>query len=128
MSGIRTGTRAEALAALLRRTRHEVAQARRNSSRELPRLLELEDRLHVELALPPPVRPVVGRRPVPRPQQPTQERLRALGVTSLQIKTWALEQGLITELKRGRVPPALVDAYAARLAQTAPKNGVNAQA
>lgn len=41
------------------------------------------------------------------------QRLARLGVTAHDVKTWALEQGLITEIRRGRVSGDLVDAYAA---------------
>jgi len=37
----------------------------------------------------------------------------ALGVSSLQIKTWALHQGLIEKVTRGVPSQATVDAYAA---------------
>ena len=43
------------------------------------------------------------RRQQPRPLQE--------GVTSLQVKQWALTQGLITAIQRGRVAGDLVDAY-----------------
>lgn len=125
MGGIRTVSREEALAALLRRTKHEVAQARRSSSRELPRLQQLEDALRAELGLPAIDRTQAAPTAAPAPVT-YQSRLDAIGVTSLQVKTWALEQGLIPELRRGRVPPALVDAYAAAHADH--QNGVNAQA
>lgn len=39
-------------------------------------------------------------------------QIRALDVTSLQIKTWALHQGLIERITRGVPKQALVDAYA----------------
>lgn len=113
MGGIRTVSREEALAALLRRTQHEVAQARRSSSRELPRLIELEDALRAELGLPTLDRTPVAARPA-APKGPTgQARLEALGVPARVVKEWAVAVGLATELKRGRVNPAHVEAYSA---------------
>jgi len=39
------------------------------------------------------------------------QRIADLGVTSREVKAWALERGLITEIRRGICPTALVDAY-----------------
>lgn len=40
-----------------------------------------------------------------------QARLERLGVDSIHVKRWAKATGLITEIKRGRVHPDLVNAY-----------------
>lgn len=39
------------------------------------------------------------------------ESLAALGVTSYDVKVWAVEQGLLPEFKRGTVAVAIIDAY-----------------
>lgn len=41
------------------------------------------------------------------------ERLDALGTTSLGVKLWAVEAGLLEAVKRGRLSNDLIDAYAA---------------
>lgn len=111
MSGIRTITRAEALEVLLRRTRHEIACAVRGEERHhLPRLRELEDALLVELGLPP--RP---KSPAPRRRaEHVLDRLAELGVTSRQVKEWAVETGRLPAVVRGRISRQLVEAYASQ--------------
>jgi hypothetical protein len=47
------------------------------------------------------------------PQTRVADRLAALGVTHHQVKTWAVQQGLIPEIPRGVVQTRLIDAYAA---------------
>lgn len=43
----------------------------------------------------------------------TLTRLNELGVSALEVKEWAVQHGLADEVRRGRVPAELVDAYAA---------------
>lgn len=43
-----------------------------------------------------------------------EQRLTRLGVTSADVKHWALGQGLLTEIKRGRLASTLLDAYETR--------------
>lgn len=106
MSGIRTCTREEALQALLTRTRQEIACAvRREDRRGLPRLRALAARLEDELGLTPSVKP--------RRAELVLQRLTELGVTSRQVKEWAVEQGLIPTVVRGRIARDLVEAWAA---------------
>ncbi|MBB3041191.1 hypothetical protein [Nocardioides soli] len=47
----------------------------------------------------------------PRGGEPGTDRLTALGVTAAQVKAWALAQGLIDQIRTGRVPGRLIDAY-----------------
>jgi len=51
------------------------------------------------------------RRGTDNPTAQVKARLDALGVTALDVKRWALKQGLIDEIKRGVCQTSLVDAY-----------------
>lgn len=57
--------------------------------------------------------------PAARLPEKNQTRLAELGVTALQVKQWAYDQGLIPEIARGRVPASLVEQYAAHHNQEA---------
>lgn len=106
MTGVRTCTREQALEQLLIRTRQEISCAvRREDLRALPRLRELRARLEDELGLTPPTKP--------RRAELVLDRLAELGVTSRQVKEWAVEQGLIPAVVRGRISRGLVEAWAA---------------
>lgn len=91
----------------------------------LGHLLKLRDRVNQEIA--------TEQRLLLQATQPpdtsVQGRLAALGVDAIVVKQWALEHGLIPEIKRGRISGHLVDAYAvhqqiagaiARTTRTAP--------
>ena len=92
MSGITTGSRLEQLQALQRRIHHEI---------------------QIELRKAPgPKAPAKKPRKQEGPNV-VQQRLAELGVTTRTVKEWGITQGLITEIKRGRIGITLVDAYAA---------------
>lgn len=87
MSGIATGTRLDQLKALRRRLDHEIAiEARR--SLDAP----------------------TARRSKPRTRT-YRERLEARGIEARQVKEWAVANGLLPEVKRGRVSLDLIEAY-----------------
>jgi hypothetical protein len=99
VSGVQTGSRLERLYTLRRQINQEIAA------------LELETALDGGRR-----RPEAPAAPV-APKQPYRDRvtvsLDSLGVTGQQVKVWAFEQGLVPELRRGRVSARLVEAYAA---------------
>lgn len=73
--------------------------------------IEIEAERKVE-ALKDPGRPPMVK--TPRKPQATSEgqaRLIELGVTSAEVKAWALEVGLISEVARGRCAASLIDEY-----------------
>lgn len=115
MSGIRTGPRLENLERVHRQTLHEIANARRLEHwREIPALEDLRDRLAAEIAKERPTEPPERPKPPRAPSGPSAEvlLLEQLGVTARQVKEWAVEQGLLAAVVRGRVKLELVEAYA----------------
>lgn len=83
----------------------------------LEQLEELDRRLHVEIELerrthPPKPREKTTRRRTPTPRNKVDQHLVALGVTTRQVKQWALETGRLDRIHRGRVSAELVEAYA----------------
>lgn len=94
MSGVRCGTRLERLLDLRRKVDLEIEQERNRQ--------ELGIRIVTTL----PTR-TVSRLQV----NSVDEQLADLGVTSRDVKVWALEAGLISGVTRGRVSQRLVDAY-----------------
>lgn len=105
MAGIDTRTRLEQLQALHRRTKHDRQSALLRGDTHLHRkLCLLEQRLEQEIAaiLPPPPRTDRAR-----------DLLAQLGVTSNDVKRWAVTQGLLDTVKRGRIRVDLVELYAA---------------
>lgn len=91
MSGVKVGTRLEQLHALRDRIALEIRAEERR------------------LALQRPAFEVFAK---PGRKNAVAEQLEQLGVTSRQVKEWALANGLIDEIKRGRIGAHLVDAYA----------------
>lgn len=120
MSGIRTGTRLEQLERLQARTSYELAAARRREDwRDVPRLEELRDRLAEEIStLRPREIPAPATAAQPRPRSvavgPSAEvqLLAELGVSARDVKVWAVGQGLLEVVTRGRVKLELVQRYA----------------
>lgn len=96
MSGIRTGTRLEQLQQLHARIGREIEAERLRVALDRP-------------ALPRP-RPPRERRPIE--YNAVDARLEAMGVTSLEVKRWAHDAGLIAEIPRGRVASHLVQLFA----------------
>lgn len=100
MSGVRCGSRLDQLLDLRRRLDLEIAQERMQSWRD-------------------------GNGPRPQSLKPSHRfnsadiLLREIGATAHDVKVWALEAGLISEVKRGRVGIDLVKAYASALAVAA---------
>lgn len=92
MSGVRTGTRLEQLERLRVKIDQEIAAERRR--------LALDERFEV------------FQRPRARRSDPTKDRLEALGISSHEVKVWAVAEGLLPAVKRGRVARALVEQYA----------------
>lgn len=87
MSGVVTGTRLDQLKALRRRLDHEIAV-------EARRMLD-------------------GPRPIRKATRPRSytERLGGRGIEARQVKEWAVANGLLPEVKRGRVSLDLIEAY-----------------
>lgn len=115
MSGVDTRTRVERLQSLGRRAKHDLAIARRQESwheaRRLSLLIErIDDALEAAGAEP------VNRKPVAKAKRKTPvdhvgQHLRRLGVTSNEVKTWAVSVGLVDKVRRGRIRAELVQAY-----------------
>lgn len=78
----------------------------------LEQLYQLRQRLNVEIEIE--ERKTGRRRKPPRPAKPNtvDQRLRELGVTTHDVKVWAVEHGVLPELKRGRIGLQLVETYA----------------
>lgn len=96
MSAIRTGSRLEELKRLHARIAHEIA------------VEEARERDRTAGMLPP-----IARRAFTKKKPiPAQEHLERLGVTARTVKEWAVSQGLLDAVKRGRVSAELVAAYA----------------
>lgn len=89
MSGIRAGTRLDRLYDLRRQVEDEIARERRR----------------IELGIPFAAAPISAGQPV--------ITLQDLGKTALEVRRWALDQGLIDRIATGRIPQWLIDAYAA---------------
>ena len=132
MSGVETRTRLEQLVALWRRTRHEIQVAHREGTRErLGKLQSLEARLEEEIRAAGGVtQPSTGTssRQSGRPRSQRQKaedrvtrHLERLGVTAHDVKVWAVGQGLLPAVRRGRVKGDLVASYEA--AHTCEENG-----
>lgn len=129
MSGVQAGTRLERLQVLWRRTKHDLDIAQREGQHQrLAQLQQLEARLDEEIVLAggTSLRPESRRfqtfqrkRPArgqPRgPRRKAEDRvskhLERLGVTSHDVKVWAVAQGLLPAVKRGRIKGELVTAY-----------------
>lgn len=91
MSGIRVGTRLEQLYQLRDRLALEIAHEERLAA--------------LDVRVKPP-------RPVTRHSTDVvSQRLKWMGVTARIVKQWALEQGLIDKIHRGRVSLELAEAY-----------------
>ncbi|MCX6399442.1 MAG: hypothetical protein NTX33_05890 [Propionibacteriales bacterium] len=114
MSGIRTGTRIEQLAALRSRVSLELEYAAR-TGKPRERLLHLAGQIDQE------IRSEGGK---PPPRTPYEKRKRSaphradiliaeLGVTSADVRAWALAAGIVDRQRRGRLPAVVVEAYAA---------------
>lgn len=97
MSGIRFGSRLDQLRALRDQLDQEIANE------------EYRDITGNAGRMRPPSRPATRLVEVNR----VDLRLRELGVTSREVKVWAVAAGLIPEVKRGRVAEALVEQFAA---------------
>lgn len=85
---------------------------------KLERLLQLRAKLDLEISLEQKrVGLECGRIRPPAPPAPpvvmhSVEELERLGLLSITVKRWAKDQGLIPEVRRGRVNQRLVEAYA----------------
>lgn len=115
MSGIRTGTRLEQLRALHARVTVRIELARRQGHPEdLPDLHDLAHK--VAAAIRAEERATRARPTVAAGVRVADDRvtrhLLDLGVTAHDVKVWAVGQGLIPAVVRGRVSGRLVDAYA----------------
>lgn len=119
MSGIRSGTRLDQLQDLRRQITIRIEHARRNGM-PAAHLLELADAVDNEIRAeggtppPPPGFVVVRRHRSTRPPAPhTSDLLMAqLGVTTPEVRAWAVENGLLRPGRRGRIGAAVVEAYA----------------
>lgn len=106
MAAVRTGTRLDALRALLKQTDQEISCAIRRDA-DVARLRVLQTHLRDEIAA-----EEAGSGRV-LDIDPQMRRLADLGITSHDVKVWAYGQGLVDAVKRGRVSDQLVDAYVA---------------
>lgn len=93
MSGVTVGSRLEQLEELRSRIEHEIAVERRRVA------------LSVPLRPPSPIRSLVQVNRV-------DVRLAGLGVTSREVKEWAVDAGLLDRVHRGRVAAHLVEMFA----------------
>jgi hypothetical protein len=93
MSGVTVGSRLEQLEELRARIEYEIAAERR--------------RVAISVPNPPPAR-------VPKLTEVNRVdvRLAGLGVTSRQVKEWAVDAGLLDHVHRGRVAAHLVEMFA----------------
>lgn len=114
MSGIRTGTRLEQLHALRRTVTVQIEYLRTQGqpATQHETLLErLDQEIRNEGGTPPtPPRPLKRRRPAPAA---VDVLLRELGITAHDVKVWAVQHGLLDQVRRGRVALRYVEAYAA---------------
>jgi hypothetical protein len=94
VSGVQCGTYLERLEQLRQQVDQAIAAERRRVALEGP--IRLVARPHQQ---------------VPRGNR-VDMRLASLGVTALQVKEWAVEAGLLDQVRRGRVALSLVEAYA----------------
>lgn len=94
MSGVQAGTRLERLRVLRDRIDHEIAVEAHRAA--------LDD-----------TRGSGGWAEFQKPSdRRTASRLEQLGVTAKQVKQWAVRQGLVDGVHRGRCADRLIDAYA----------------
>lgn len=99
MSGVKVGSRLERLERLRTTIDQEIAVERHRLALAAP-------------PAPPPVRPFEKpKRKSPVPSGGDQ-LLRELGITAHDVKVWAVAQGHLDKVHRGRVAGHLVDAYA----------------
>ena len=92
MSGIRVGTRLDRLIDLRRQVDDEITRERRR----------------IELGVSPTATPTSTG----QPEQPP-VTLQDLGKTALEVRRWALDEGLVDRITTGRIPQWLIDYYAA---------------
>lgn len=112
MSGVQSGTRLERLEAVQRAARMQRAYARwDHNDREHDRLDALVRQLDVEIRREQRARPELVTA-VRTADERTAHQLERLGVTAYAVKVWAVTEGLIPSVVRGRVSLALIDAYA----------------
>lgn len=112
MSGVQSGTRLERLEAVQRAARMQRAYARwDHNDREEARLDELVSALDVEIRREQRARPelVIAVR---QADAAVRAALKQLGVSAYTVKLWAFDSGLIPAVVKGRVPLAVVTAYA----------------
>ncbi|WP_183092922.1 hypothetical protein [Nocardioides stalactiti] len=117
MRAVESRTRLEQLQTLERRVRHEIDSATRaGNRRELARLLTLEqkitDAIRGEGGRPLPKRTGAPRTRRKKAEDRVTKRLQQLGVTSHDVKVWAVSVGLLDQVRRGRIKGAVVEAYA----------------
>ncbi len=98
MSGVRVGSRLEQLLDLRRQVTVQIEVERRANPTEATRLGLTKTK----------------RRPKDRTAAPNvvQRRLADLGVTTYDVKVWAVEAGILPAVKQGRIGIALVEQYA----------------
>lgn len=99
MSGVQSGTRLERLERLRAQVEHQITVERRRAADE--------GAARIRPPAPPP-----PREPKPFEVNRVDRRLRELGVTAREVKEWAVDAGLMLEVKRGRVSEALVEHFA----------------
>lgn len=118
MSGVVSGSRLERLQVVWRRTRHEIQIATGAQQwARVAKLHDLEARLSAEIEAETPKPSPAVRGPIRGQRQKAEDRvtrhLERLGVTSHDVKVWAVGQGLLPAVRRGRVKGELVAAYEA---------------
>lgn len=113
------GIRVDQLRSVRARTHHEIQSLQRLAvvdpgraqPTRLAQLLALRDRLDDELGQPRVPRPKVRKRRDTGPNR-VDQLLEALDVTARDVKEWAVHEGLVEKVVRGRIGLPLVLAYA----------------
>lgn len=132
MSGIKHGDRLDQLYDLRRRTNHELQYARRHDDHQLTGqlttlLAKIDQAITDEGGTPPGGPADPGKRgSAQRPRRGRAQkasdrvtrRLEQLGVTSHDVKVWAVSAGLLDRVRRGRIRGELVEAYATAISQS----------
>lgn len=108
MSGVKTGTRLDQLLELRRRLDMEIAAERRREALAVRRW-ETYERPKDDDGMTVDERRRAGTR---RSDDATRQRLDQLGVTSLEVKQWAVRAGYLVRMVQGRVAAELVEKYA----------------
>lgn len=114
MNGIRTGTREEQLTDLRRQIRVQLEIARVHNAGDVARLEDLATKVDAALGIEAAKNPPADFEKFPKPHGPNvvDQILHELGVTTHDVRVWAIEAGLLDGVHRGRISRAIVECYA----------------